>query len=176
MGFADTFLQLSSYLGIALLGVGILIALVGIIPALSWLFSAASESSGPVVFRRLLLVAVVLYISAVYLGSPVFYGMASWWKPAVIAGLVIGAAVPLLRADKAAGSRRRDRRIGILAALWWGLLVFSEALLVSDAPHQAAVLYLFGGAAGLLSGAALGSTVSGIARRRIAAASGEAEA
>ena len=175
MGFAEVYGHILSYFGIGFLGLGILVSICAIIPACYWIFSSLSNNRGSLVFRRMLVILAVFYISFSYLRSPVFFEAAGWWKVTFFSAAVIGFIVPLLRLDMAGPERRSDRGIAMVSGLWWGLLVFSEALLVSGAPHQVIVLYLFTGVAGLLCGGTLGSTLARTARRRPSEAAPTAE-
>jgi len=168
MGFAEAYSYILSYFGIGLVGLGILISICGIIPACDWLFRSLSGNGGPVIFRRLLAMLTVIFVSSFYLGSPAFYEIAGWWKTTFLGGFALGFAVPVLRADLLQLDRRTDRSLSIIAGIWWGILVFSEALLVSGAPHQAVVLYLFAAVTGILAGGTLGITVTRTARQKMA--------
>lgn len=167
MGFVEVYRHILSYFGIGFLGVGILLSIVLIIPAGYWLFTALAFNKGAVVFRRMLVLLAVLYISFSYVRSPSFYEIAGWWKTVCLAGFVLAVVVHFLRMDIARIDRRRDRGLAWLSVAWFGLLIFSEALLVSWAIYQVWVLYLFMGAAGILCGSITGRTLVQTARRNI---------
>lgn len=164
MGFTATFTHILSFLGIAVLGVGILLALAAIVPALSWLRAAASGATGPVTMRRIALAAVVLHVTLLHLASLASYDPQAWLRSVTGAGFLIGCLVPVLGAGSGGATRRRHRGLVALAALWWALLVFSEALLVSGAPRLGVLLYLFAVIGGAFSGACLGTLVAYLAR------------
>lgn len=168
MGFTEIYGYILSYFGIGFLGLGILLSVGLIIPACYWLYTALAVNKGSVVFRRLLVMLAIIYFSFSYLHSPSFYEVAGWWKLTFLGAFILGFILPVLRMDIIRPNRRRDRALAWLSGAWWGLLVFSEALLVSGAPHQAAVLYLFIGVAGILCGGMIGTTFVETARRKIA--------
>lgn len=165
MGFTETCSHILSYFGIAFLGLAILISICVIIPACYWLFTSLSLNRGAVVFRRLLSLVVIGFISYSYLGAPFFYGMAQWRKTTFICALIAGVLIPVLRADRVRLERRSDRGLAMLSGLWWAILVFSEALLVSGVPGQAILLYFFMAVTGLLCGAILGTTTARLAKQ-----------
>ncbi|HBB17852.1 MAG TPA: hypothetical protein DCZ97_12955 [Syntrophus sp. (in: bacteria)] len=168
MGFTEMYSYILSYFGICFLGLGILLSMGLIIPACYWLFTTFAVNEGSVVFRRLLVMLAVIYISFSYLGTPSFYEAAGWWKTTFFGAFILGFIVPVLRMDISRLDRRRDRGLAWISGVWWSLLVFSEALLVSEASHQAMVLYLFTGVAGILCGVTIGTTFAQTARRKIA--------
>lgn len=168
MGFIETYGYILSYFGIGLLGLGILISICGIVPACYWIFTSVSANRGPVVFRRVLVMLAVIYVTSSYVRSPSFYEAAGWWKTTFFAAFLIGFFVPVLWMDRVRLDCRTDRGIAMISCLWWGILVFSEALLVSGVPHQAIVLYLFVGVTGVLSGSMLGTTFARTARQKMA--------
>lgn len=167
MGFAEVYKYILSYFGIGFLGIGILLSIVLIIPAGYWLFSALAMNKGAVVFRRMIVLIAVIYLSFSYVRTPSFYEMAGWWKSAFLTGFALAAIVHFLRMDIARVDRRRDRALAWLSMIWFGLLIFSEALLVSWAAYQVWVLYLFMGMAGVLCGSIIGRTFVQTARRKI---------
>jgi VanZ family protein len=173
MGFVETYGHILSYFGIGLLGLGILVSIFGIISACYWLFTSVSNTQGPVISRRLLVVLAVIAVSSSYLGSPSFYEVMGWWKTTIFGTFILGFMAPILRTDLVRLERRADRGIAMIAGIWWSILVFSEALLVSGAPNQAIVLYLFAAVAGIFAGSTLGVTVARTARMKMA---GPAEA
>jgi hypothetical protein len=168
MGFIEIYGYILSYFGIGLLGLGILISICGIIPACYWLFTSVSVNGGPFVFRRILAMLALIFVASSYLHSPSFYEVAGWWKTTFFGTFILGFLVPVLRTDLVHLDCRTDRGIAMLSGLWWGILVFSEALLVSGAPQQAIVLYLFTAVTGFLSGGILGTTLARIARQKMA--------
>ena len=168
MGFTEIYGYILSYFGIGFLGIGILLSIGLIIPACYWLFTSLAVNKGSVVFRRMLVMLAVIYISFSYLGSPAFYEAAGWWKITFLGTFILGFIVPVFRMDIVRLDRRRDRGLAWISSAWWILLVFSEALLVSGAPHQVVVLYLFIGIAGILCGSMIGTTLAQTARRKIA--------
>jgi hypothetical protein len=176
MGFFETYGYILSYFGIGLLGLGILISIVGIVPACYWLFTSVSVNRGPVIFRRILVMIAVIFIASSYVRSPSFYEAAGWWKTTFFAAFLLGFFVPVLRMDLDRLDRRADRGIAMISCLWWGILVFSEALLISGVIHQAMVLYLFVRMTGILSGSILGTTFARTARQKIAESTQTAEA
>ncbi len=167
MGFAETYYHILSYFGIAFLGLAILVSICAVIPACYWLFSALSSNRGPAVFRRLLALVVVGFISYSYLGSPFFYGIAQWRRTTILCAFIIGLLLPILRSDGVRLEKRTDRGLAMLSGLWWAILVLSEALLVSGVPGQAVLLYLFMAVTGLLCGAVLGVTTARIAKQKM---------
>ena len=167
MGFFATYGHILSYFGIAFLTLAILVSLCAIIPACYWLFSALSSNRGPAVFRRLLTMVVIGFVSSAYLGSPVFYGMAPWRKTTLICAFILGVAIPVFRADLIRLNRHSDRVLAMLGGLWWLILVISEALLVSGVQGQSALLYLFMAVTGFLCGAILGTTVARTAKQKL---------
>lgn len=175
MGFTEIYGYILSYFGIGILGLGILLSLGLIIPACYWLFTSLAVNKGSVVFRRMLVMFAVIYISFSYLGSPAFYEAAGWWKITFLGAFILGFIVPVLRMDIVRRDRRRDRGLAWISGAWWTLLVFSEALLVSGATHQVVVLYLFIGIAGILCGSMIGTTIAQTARRKIAESAQVAE-
>ena len=70
-----------------------------------------------------------------------------------------GVLVPVFMADTGA-NRRPSKMIIIMSCLWWVLLIFSEALLVSGMPYQAVTLYIFIAVGGLFCGTMIGTSVS----------------
>jgi hypothetical protein len=175
MGFIETYSNILSYFGIGFLGVGILVSICGIVPACYWLFTSAAANRGSVVFRRILVMLAVILVSFSYLGSPSFYEAAGWWKVTFLGALILGFIIPVLRTDLLRLDRRTDRGIAIISGVWWGILVFSEALLVSGAPHQIVVLYVFVAVTGMFSGGILGTTTARIARQKMVESAGAAE-
>jgi len=173
MGFIETYSHILSYFGIGLLGLGILISICGIIPACYWLFTSVSSNGGPVIFRRILVTLAVIFVSTSYLGSPSFYEVMGWWKATISGAFIVGFIATILRTDLVRLEQRTGRGIAIIAGIWWFVLVFSEGLLVSGAPHQAIVLYLFAAVTGIFAGGTLGTTVARTARMKMA---GPAEA
>ncbi len=167
MGFAEVYKYIISYFGIGFLGIGILLSIGLIIPACYWLFISVSVNKGSVVFRRIFLMIVIMYISFAYLRAPSFYEIGGWWKTTFWAVFVIGFIAPVLRMDIARSDRQKDRGMAWISGVWWFLLIFSEALLVSGAPHQAFVLYPFIIVSGVLCGGMMGVTVAQTAKRKI---------
>lgn len=167
MQFAETYYYILSYFGIAFLGLAILVSICAVIPACYWLFSALSSNRGPAVFRRILALVVVCFISYSYLGSPLFYGIAQWRRTTILCAFIIGLLLPILRTDGVRLEKRTDRGLAMLSGLWWAILVLSEALLVSGVPGQAVLLYLFMAVTGLLCGAILGVTTARIAKQKV---------
>jgi hypothetical protein len=109
----------------------------------------------------------VIFVASSYVGSPSFYEAAGWWKTTFFGAFLPGFFVPVLRMDLVRLDRRSDRGIAMISGLWWGILVFSEALLVSGVPDQAIILYLFVAVTGILSGGILGTTFARTARQRM---------
>ncbi|MBN1472167.1 MAG: hypothetical protein JW925_10335 [Syntrophaceae bacterium] len=167
MGFAEVYKYILSYFGIGFLGIGILLSVGLIIPACYWLFTSVSVNKGAVVFRRILLMLAIMYVSFSYLRAPSFYEIGGWWKTTFWATFVIGFIVPVFRLDIARPDRRKDRVIAWMSGVWWTLLIVSEALLVSGATLQAFILYLFIVVTGLLCGGMMGTTVAQTAKRKI---------
>jgi hypothetical protein len=167
MGFTEVYKYILSYFGIGFLGVGILLSIVLIIPAFYWLFTALAHNKGALVFRRILVMFAVVYISFSYSRSPSFFEIAGWWKTVFLGGFAFAFIVHFLRLDIARIDRRRDRALAWISAVWFGLLIFSEALLVSWATYQVWVLYFFMGSAGILCGSITGRTFVQTARRKI---------
>lgn len=167
MGFAEVYKYILSYFGIGFLGIGILLSIGLIIPACYWLFTSVSVNKGAVVFRRILLMLAIMYISFAYLRAPSFYEIGGWWKTTFWAAFIVGLIVPVLRLDIARPDRQKDRGMAWIAGVWWFLLIFSEALLVSGAPHQAFVLYPFTIVTGIFCGGMIGLTVAQTAKRKV---------
>jgi len=119
------------------------------------------------VFRRLLALVVVGFISYSYLGSPFFYGIAQWRRTTILCAFIIGLLLPIIRSDGVRLEKRTDRGLAMLSGLWWAILVVSEALLVSGVQGQAVLLYLFMAVTGLLYGAVLGVTTARIAKQKM---------
>jgi hypothetical protein len=176
MGFIETYGYILSYFGIGLLGLGILISICGIIPACYWIFTSVSTNRGPAIFRRVLVMTAVIFVASSYVHSTPFYEAAGWWKTTFFAAFLPGFLVPVLRMDLVRLDRRADRGLAMVSCLWWGILVFSEALLISGVLHQAIVLYLFVGMTGILSGSTLGTTFARTARQKMAESTQTAEA
>ncbi len=168
MGFLETYGYILSYFGIGLLGLGILLSICGIIPACYWLFASVSANRGFVVFRRLLVMLAVILVASSYVRSSSFYEAAGWWKTTFLGTFLLSFFVPVLRMDRVHLDRRADRGLAMISGLWWGILVFSEALLVSGLAQQTIVLYLFVGVTGILSGSILGTTFARTARQKMA--------
>jgi hypothetical protein len=164
MGFTAAFTHILSYLGIGVLAIGILLSLAAIVPALSWLMASASATSGPVALRRIVLSIVIFQVTLLHLRSPSLYHPEAWLRTAMAAGFLLGCLAPLLALGSGRPPGRRHRGMAFLAASWWGLLLFSEALLVSGAAQQTVVLYLFAVTAGAFAGGSLGTLVTRIAR------------
>lgn len=118
-------------------------------------------------FRRLLALVVVGFISYSYLGSPFFYGIAQWRRTTILCAFIIGLLLPIIRSDGVRLEKRTDRGLAMLSGLWWAILVVSEALLVSGVQGQAVLLYLFMAVTGLLYGAVLGVTTARIAKQKM---------
>ena len=70
MGFVEVYKYILSYFGIGILGIGILLSIGLIIPACYWLFTCASANRGAAVFRRVMLVLVIMLISFSYVRAP----------------------------------------------------------------------------------------------------------
>jgi hypothetical protein len=166
MGFAEVYKYILSYFGIGFLSIGILLSIGLVIPACYWLFTSVSVNQGAVVFRRILLMLAIMYISFSYVRAPSFYEIGGWWKTTFWAAVVVGFLVPVFRIDIIHFDRKQDRAIAVISGLWWILLIFSEALLVSGVPYQAFILYLFVAVAGILCGGMIGTTVAQIAKRK----------
>ena len=175
MGFTETWSYILSYFGIFFLGLAIFISICAVIPACYWLFSSLASNRGPMIFSRIVAFLVVAYITYSYLGSPFFYGIASWRRTTIISAFVVGLVVPLLRMGNLRLERRSDRGLAVLSSVWWGILVVSEALLVSGYAQQGLLLYLFMAATGLVCGAIFGSTIARLGRQGQAAGQGPAE-
>ena len=167
MGFSEVYKYILSYFGIGFLGIGILLSIGLIIPACYWLFTSLSVNKGAVIFRRILVMFAVMYISFFYLRSPSFYEIGGWWRITFLISFIIGFIAPVFRLDIARPDCRSDRGIAWISGGWWFLLIFSEALLISGAPHQAFVLYPFMVVTGILCGGMIGITVAQIAKRKI---------
>ncbi len=167
MGFAEVYKYILSYFGIGFLGIGILLSIALVIPACYWLFTSVAINKGTVIFRRILLMLVIMYISFSYLRAPFFYEIGGWWKTTFWAAFVISFIVPVLRLDIARSDHHKDRGIAWMSGAWCLLLIFSEALLVSGMPHQAFVLYPFIIMTGVLCGSMMGITVAQTAKRKI---------
>lgn len=167
MGFSEIYSFILSYFGIVLLGAGIMLSIALIVPACHWLFISLSVNNGAVAFRRIIVMLTVMYLTFSYLRSPSFYEVAGWWRTTFFATFVIGFMVPALRLDIVRPDRKRDRGIAIISVVWWMLLIFSEALLISGALLQTFILYPFTAVAGILCGSMMGVTVAQTARRKI---------
>jgi hypothetical protein len=167
MGFSEVYKYILSYFGIGFLGIGILLSIGLIIPACYWLFTSLSVNKGAVIFRRILVMFAVMYISFYYLRAPSFYEIGGWWRITFLISFIIGFIAPVLRLDIVQPDQQKDRGIAWISGVWWFLLIFSEALLVSGAPHQAFVLYPFMIVTGILCGGMIGITVVQTAKRKI---------
>ncbi|MBN1363700.1 MAG: hypothetical protein JW976_02745 [Syntrophaceae bacterium] len=167
MGFSEVYKYILSFFGIGFLGIGILLSICLIIPACYWLFTSVSFNKGAVVFRRIFVMLAVMYISFSYLRAPYFYEIGGWWKITFWLSFIIGFIVPVLRLGIVRLNRQRDRGIALISSVWWTLLIFSEALLVSGTPHQAFILYPFMIVTGILCGGIMGITVAQTAKQKI---------
>lgn len=172
MGFAEVYKYILSYFGIGLLGIGILLSIGLIIPACYWLFTSVSLNKGAVIFRRILLMLAIMYISFSYLRAPSFYEIGGWWKTTFWVSFIIGFIVPVLRLDIVRPDGQGDRSIAWISGVWWFLLIFSEALLVSGTPHQSFILYPFMIVTGILCGGMMGITSAQTAKRKISESAG----
>lgn len=171
MGFAEVYKYILSYFGIGFLVIGILLSIGLIIPACYWLFASVSVNKGAVVFRRILLMLAIMYISFAYVSAPSFYEIGGWWKTTFWAAFIIGFMVPVFRIDIIRLDRQQDRAVAMISGLWWILLIFSEGLLVSGVPYQAFILYLLIGVAGIFCGGMIGTTVAQTAKRKMSESS-----
>ncbi|HOE80636.1 MAG TPA: hypothetical protein PLC37_00205 [Smithellaceae bacterium] len=174
MGFVEVYKYILSYFGIGILGIGILLSIGLIIPACYWLFTCASANRGAAVFRRVMLVLVIMLISFSYVRAPFFYEIHGWWKVTFWLAFAAGVLVPVFMADTGPADRRPSRMIIIMSCLWWVMLIFSEALLVSGMPYQAVTLYIFIAVGGLFCGTMIGTSVSQTLKGRISESQGAA--
>ncbi|MBI1866041.1 MAG: hypothetical protein HYR98_10010 [Nitrospirae bacterium] len=168
MGFKDGLQYVASTIGIGILGVGIVLSAVAIVFAFVWLLIVAPRMRGATIAARLTLALAALSVTGLYLRAARFSGAAPWWKIVIVASLVLGFSVPVLRIDAPVDPGRvYHRGMASMVVVWLSFLVLSQALLVAGDARQGVLLYLLAGSSGWLAGFSLGSAMGQMVRESV---------
>lgn len=168
MGFRESLQYVMSTVGIGILGIGIVLSAVAIVFSFVWLLVVAPKMRGAMIAARLMLALAALSVTGLYLSAAPFLGAAPWWKIVIVAVLVLGFSVPVLRIDAPVDPGRvYHRGMALMAALWLSFLVLSQALLVAGDARQGVLLYLLAGSSGWLAGFSLGSAMGRMVRESV---------
>ena len=168
MDFRDSLQYVMSSVGIGILGIGIVLSAVSIVFAFVWLLTIAPRMRGATIAARLTLALAALSVTGLYLRAAPFSGAAPWWKIVIVASLVLGFSVPVLRIDAPVDPGRvYHRGMALMVAVWMSFLVLSQALLVAGDARQGVLLYLLAGSSGWLAGFSLGSAMGRMVRESV---------
>ncbi len=165
MGYWDSFTYVLSYAGMLVLGVGILLSLLGIATALLAILSLVPRMRGVSLTGRVVTLVLVLLATNGYLGALPHGSVPGWWPLAVLAGLVLGAGLPLLRLDMPLADHPYHLGIALSGIGWWVSWITSQGVLVAGNQGQGLVAPVLAAATGWFVGFSAGSIVRQLRQR-----------
>jgi hypothetical protein len=137
MGFYESFTFLLSYLGILLLGSGILLSLLGIAVALFAILTILPRLDSGSPAGRMFTLLLIFLATHSYLSSLAYGSLPTWWSLYWLGGLLAGLVLQWLRLDRPLPPYPYHLGIASSGLLWWLSWVTSQAVLLMGNQGQA---------------------------------------